>query len=72
MVLGRDINVVAGVCTLISYSTASASLWSVNYFISGTIALVMGGTLTFVGGNNIGANFLECQSGIMANIGTCK
>ncbi|KAM3567454.1 hypothetical protein VYU27_010400, partial [Nannochloropsis oceanica] len=70
MVIGRDINVVAGMCTLIGHNTASASLWSVNYFIVGTLGLAMGGTLTFVGGNNIGANLLQLQAGVMSNFGT--
>jgi len=72
MVIGRDINVVAGMCTLIGHNTASASLWSVNYFIVGTLGLAMGGTLTFVGGNNIGANLLQVQGGVMSNFGTRK
>lgn len=72
MVIGRDINVVAGSCTLIGHNTASASLWSVNYLMSGAIATVMGGVLTFVGGNNIGANWLQVQNGVMVNFGTCK
>jgi hypothetical protein len=72
MVMGRDINVVAGGCTLIGHNTASASLWSVNYLMSGTIATVMGGVLTFIGGNNIGANLLQVQNGFMVNFGTCK
>jgi len=72
MVIGRDINVVAGMCTLIGHNTGSSSLWSVNYFIAGAIGLVMGGTLTLVGGNNIGANLLQCQSGMMVNIGSSK
>ena len=72
MVIGRDINVVAGMCTLIGHNTASASLWSVNYFISGSLALVMGGVLTMIGGNNIGANFMQVQAGTMVNFGTCK
>ena len=71
VVIGRDINVVAGMCTLIGHNTASASLWSVNYFMTGTIATVMGGVLTFIGGNNIGANWLQVQSGSMVNFGTC-
>lgn len=72
MVIGRDINVVAGMCTLIGHNTASASLWSVNYFMTGAIATVMGGVLTMIGGNNIGANWLQVQCGTMVNFGTCK
>lgn len=72
MVIGRDINVMAGFCTLIGHNTASASLWSVNYFIAGTLALAMGGALTYLGGNNIGANLLQFQCGVMSNFGTSK
>ncbi len=72
MVIGRDINVVAGMCTLIGHCSASASLWSVNYFMTGAIATVMSGTLTFIGGNNIGANWMQVQGGHMVNFGTCK
>ena len=72
MVIGRDINVVAGFCTLIGHNTASASLWSVNYFQSGSLATVMGGALTYLGGNNIGANLMQLQCGVMSNFGTCK
>jgi len=72
MVIGRDINVVAGMCTLIGHCSASASLWSVNYFMTGAIATVMSGTLTFIGGNNIGANWMQVQAGHMVNFGTCK
>ena len=72
MVIGRDYCVVAGSLTLIGQNTASASLWSVNYFMTGTIATVMGGLMTFIGGNNIGANWLQVQSGAMVNFGTCK
>ena len=70
--MGRDINVVAGMCTLIGHNSASSSLWSVNYYMSGALAVVMGGVLTFVGGNNIGANLLQVQNGVMVNFGTCK
>lgn len=72
MVIGRDINVVAGMCTLIGHMSGSSSLWSTNYFMSGALATVMGGVLTFIGGNNIGANLLQVQNGVMVNLGACK
>ena len=72
MVIGRDINVVAGTATLIGHCSGSSSLWSTNYFMTGALATVMGGVLTFIGGNNIGANLLQVQGGTMVNFGTCK
>ncbi len=72
MVIGRDINVVAGMITLIGHCSASSSLWSVNYFMTGALGTVMSGVLTFIGGNNIGANWMQVQGGHLVNIGTCK
>ena len=72
MVIGRDMNVVAGMLTLVGHCSASASLWSVNYFMTGALGTVMSGVMTFIGGNNIGANWLQVQAGAMVNFGTCK
>jgi hypothetical protein len=40
--------------------------------MSGAIATVMGGMLTIIGGNNVGANLMQVQAGAMVNFGTCK
>ena len=72
MVVGRDINVVAGFATLVAHYTYAGNLWSCNFFISGSIALVMGGVLTMVGGNTINSNMMQVQIGWCCQLGTCK
>lgn len=72
MVIGRDINVVAGFATLVGHITYAGNLWSCNYFISGSIALVMGGVLTMVGGNTINSNLMQVQIGWVCQLGTCE
>lgn len=72
MVIGRDINVVAGFATLVAHYTYAGNLYSVNYFISGAIGLVMGGVLTMVGGNTINSNLMQVQLGWCCQLGTCK
>ena len=69
MVIGRDINVVAGFATLVAHYTYAGNLFSVNLFISGAIALVMGGVLTMVGGNTINSNLMQVQVGLVCQIG---
>ena len=72
MVIGRDINVVAGFATNVAHYTYAGNLFSVNYFISGAISLVMGGVLTMVGGNTINSNLMQVQLGWSCQLGTCK
>lgn len=69
MVIGRDVNVVAGFATLLGHYTYAGNLFSVNLFISGAIALVMGGVLTMVGGNTINSNLMQVQIGVVCQIG---
>lgn len=72
MVIGRDINVVAGFATLVAHYTYAGNLYSVNLFISGSIALVMGGVLTMVGGNTVNSNLMQVQIGWCCQIGSCE
>ena len=72
MVIGRDINMVAGMATLVAHFTYASNLYSTNFFISGAIALVMGGALTMVGGNTINSNLMQLQIGWSCQLGGCK
>jgi len=70
MVIGRDINVVAGFATLVAHYTYASNLFSTNFWISGAIALVMGGALTMVGGNTVNSNLMQVQLGWCCQLGS--
>ena len=70
VIIGRDITVVAGYCVVTGHYTYSGALWTSSFFVSGSLGLVMGGVLLFVGGNNVGANLMQFQIGWSCILGT--
>ncbi|KAM3568821.1 hypothetical protein VYU27_009065 [Nannochloropsis oceanica] len=79
MLIGRDINVVAGYAVVTGHMTCSAALWTTSFWSTGSLGMAMGGVIVFVGGSNVGANLMQVQvgwacilgsyGGVMATIG---